>query len=423
MHGMIATTLTSSDWMIVLGILAAWGISAALVRRSASMSAMAASSFGLAASIYLIRQKYSDVSICSGENTSIFNCDAVNQSEYSAIGPLPVATLGAAFFLAVLFVSWRARSQSDQHPRFPQFLFLSGLTATAASLVMAFISFGVIGAVCPFCVSLYGLSLILLWNGWQAKAGAAADPTEHPEEKDASLSSASLAFVLGLVLLYGYFSPSADVEAAVGGVVSDIELSGAEPAKGPLDAPYTVLEFADFQCPGCARLHPEMDALIRENEDIRLVFKNFPLEMHPHARRAAEASICAQEQGKFWEMSDEIFENQVIFYEDGHDPAKEPDVALALQFLAGPQGLQLNTAAFTACMNKDETAARVQADIDLAERLGLPGTPALLLHGVCGPGAWIRIENGKAGIEAAVRAHRVGQVPPDMCGEQAASAQ
>ena len=90
---MIAASLTSSDWAIVLGIVVAWVVSALLVRRSPQLGAMVASGLGVGASVYLIQQKYSDTSVCSGEQTGVFDCDAVNQSDFSALGPVPVATL------------------------------------------------------------------------------------------------------------------------------------------------------------------------------------------------------------------------------------------------------------------------------------------------------------------------------------------
>ena len=125
----IAASLTSSDSAIVVGILVAWAISVLMVRRSPQLGAMVTSALGVGASVYLIQQKFSDESICSGDQTSLFDCDAVNQSVYSSLGPVPVATLGAAFFLAVLFVSWRAGGKPEEHPGYPGFLLASGLLA------------------------------------------------------------------------------------------------------------------------------------------------------------------------------------------------------------------------------------------------------------------------------------------------------
>ena len=86
----IAASLTSSDSAIVVGILVAWAVSVVMVRRAPQLGAMVTSALGVGASVYLIQQKFSDESICSGDQTSLFDCDAVNQSAYSSLGPIPV---------------------------------------------------------------------------------------------------------------------------------------------------------------------------------------------------------------------------------------------------------------------------------------------------------------------------------------------
>ena len=87
-----------------------------------------------------------------------------------------------------------------------------------------------------------------------------------------------------------------------------VELSGHEPSKGPADALVTIIEFSDYECPYCRKAHePLMDAL-DDNDDVRLVFKHYPLPMHVHAIPAARAAWAAGQQGKFWEMHDHMFE-------------------------------------------------------------------------------------------------------------------
>ncbi|MCA9710165.1 MAG: thioredoxin domain-containing protein, partial [Myxococcales bacterium] len=87
-----------------------------------------------------------------------------------------------------------------------------------------------------------------------------------------------------------------------------VELSGHEPQRGPDDALVTIIEFSDYECPYCQRAHgPLMDALA-EHDDVRLIFKHMPLPMHAKAIPAARAAWAAQQQGKFWEMHDHLFE-------------------------------------------------------------------------------------------------------------------
>ena len=83
------------------------------------------------------------------------------------------------------------------------------------------------------------------------------------------------------------------------------------PSRGNPTAPVTVVEFADFECPPCGRMYPQLEeALETYGDRARVVFRQFPLAMHPHARRAAEASMAARAQGRFWELADRLFRNQ-----------------------------------------------------------------------------------------------------------------
>src|SRR5438552_3146929 len=86
----------------------------------------------------------------------------------------------------------------------------------------------------------------------------------------------------------------------------------ADHRSGPEDAPVTLVEYGDYECPHCGRAHPILRELQRRmGRKLRLVFRNFPLaELHPHARHAAEAAEAAAAQGKFWEMHDALFEHQ-----------------------------------------------------------------------------------------------------------------
>lgn len=144
--------------------------------------------------------------------------------------------------------------------------------------------------------------------------------------------------------------------------------SGNVPAKGPAGAAVTIVEFSDFQCPFCARVTPTVDqALSRYGDKVRVLFRQFPLDIHPMAPKAAEASLCAHEQGKFWEMHDAMFANQ-------------KDLAVdALKAKAA--ALHLDTAAFNSCLDSGKTAAAVKADFDLGVSIGVNATPAIYVNG------------------------------------------
>ena len=148
----------------------------------------------------------------------------------------------------------------------------------------------------------------------------------------------------------------------------DVDTEGF-PGKGSEDAPVTIVEFSDFECPFCSRVVPTLDRISeRYGDQVRIVFRQFPLDnLHPNARKAAEASLCAEEQGKFWEMHDAMFANQ-----------RQLQVA-QLKRQAGELGLDTN--AFDECLDSGRHAAQVQADVDAGAGLGVTGTPAFLING------------------------------------------
>jgi len=144
---------------------------------------------------------------------------------------------------------------------------------------------------------------------------------------------------------------------------------GTSPTKGPADASITIVEFSDYQCPFCARSEPLVkEALAAYPTQARLVYKHFPLtSIHPQAMTAALAAVAAQQQGKFWEMHEKLFANQ-------HNLAPEQ-----IKQYAGEIGL--NLAKFEADMQSDQVKAQVQEDVQLAQRVGVRGTPTIFVNG------------------------------------------
>jgi len=148
----------------------------------------------------------------------------------------------------------------------------------------------------------------------------------------------------------------------------DVDADGY-PAKGPTDAPVTIVEFSDFQCPFCSRLLPSLRQVVEEyGNQVRVVFRQFPLSsLHPDAQKAAEASLCANEQGMFWEMHDAMFENQQ---------------ALGVEQLkATARSLGVDGTDFDSCLDSGRFAAEVAADLQAGRAIGVNGTPALFING------------------------------------------
>jgi protein-disulfide isomerase len=147
---------------------------------------------------------------------------------------------------------------------------------------------------------------------------------------------------------------------------SMVALNGA-PIRGNKDAQVVLVEFADYQCPYCQKIHPDIARLQAEFGDrLAVAFKDFPLPMHPNAEKAAEAARCAGKQGKFWEMHDTLFIGKKL----------EPD-----QLKEQASALHLDMPLFNQCLDSGETAAAIQEDAAEGRRLGLTGTPSFFANG------------------------------------------
>jgi len=142
----------------------------------------------------------------------------------------------------------------------------------------------------------------------------------------------------------------------------------ARPQHGPDDALVTVVEFSDFQCPFCSRVNPALDQLKKAYAgDLRLVFRQRPLPMHPQARDGSMASLAAHRQGKFFEFHDKLFANS-------------KDMTRAT-FISYAQELGLDTAMFELDLESVELAQMIKDDEALASKLGTNGTPAFFING------------------------------------------
>jgi protein-disulfide isomerase len=140
------------------------------------------------------------------------------------------------------------------------------------------------------------------------------------------------------------------------------------PSRGPEGGPVVLVEFADFECPFCQKLAPELDELwARHKDKVRFVYKFMPLSMHPHGESAARAAIAAQLQGKFWEMHHQLFANGQHL-----EPADLDGYAKVIG---------LNVDRFRADLASPAVTARLEADRKLADRLGVKGTPSIYIDG------------------------------------------
>jgi protein-disulfide isomerase len=150
----------------------------------------------------------------------------------------------------------------------------------------------------------------------------------------------------------------------------------ADHTAGADDAPVTLVEYGDYECPYCGMAHPVVKRAQRELKNrLRFVFRNFPLaEAHPHARVAAQAAEAAAAQGKFWEMHDMVFEHQA---------------ALEVEDLVSyAKALGLDTQRFALDLAEGTHAKRVRDDFRSGVKSGVNGTPTFFINGARYDGSW-----------------------------------
>lgn len=153
-----------------------------------------------------------------------------------------------------------------------------------------------------------------------------------------------------------------------------VEVSAEGPSKGPKDAKVTIVEFSDFQCPYCSKGRATIDEVVKAYGDkVRVVFRDFPLDFHEHAEKAAEASHCADEQGKFWAMHDWMFDHQ-----DKLDVDHLKEAA---------KGLGLDSTQFDSCLSSGKYAKLVTDNLHAGSEAGVQGTPAFFINGIFISGA------------------------------------
>ncbi|MBT5808300.1 thioredoxin domain-containing protein [Candidatus Uhrbacteria bacterium] len=152
-------------------------------------------------------------------------------------------------------------------------------------------------------------------------------------------------------------APAAAVAAGTIPVVTD-----GDYIRGDVNAPITIIEYSDFECPYCERFHPTMEQVMEDYAgQVRWVLRSFPLSFHPNAEDAGVAAECAGQQGKFWEMGDELFANRARLGDDFYYETAAK--------------LGLNAGTFTTCYEGDEARDKIQKQAQDGASAGVTGTP------------------------------------------------
>lgn len=196
-------------------------------------------------------------------------------------------------------------------------------------------------------------------------------------EKFASYKKAgswAFAFVLLVTGIYGFTRLAVNSDGGIGQTASIVlSVNENDRQKGAENAKVTIVEYSDFQCPACASYYPVVQNIIQEfPNDVRVVYRHFPLNQHKQAKLAAYAAEAAGKQGKFWEMHDMIFDNQRTWAEQGG--AEEIIYGFAKQ-------LDLNMEQFKTDIKSGEIAKKVDKDYASGVSAGVDSTPTFYVNG------------------------------------------
>ncbi len=321
---------------------------------------------GLGDSLYLLWVYASPghAMVCLGSG-----CDEVRASRFAHFAGLPTPLYGVAMYglLALLIVAEPLVSSPSWIRR--AIALIAGL-GVAVSVALTAVEAWIVHAWCAWCV-VQAVAIALIFILWLTLLRASVQPDRAALRRYATVLLVAIAAgaPVFLWLTRRHAEQAAQVAAPLP-PASEIAARLVRPDShitGNPEAPVTLVEFADLQCPSCAAAAPQMQQLRRRYSGrVRFVFRQFPLErIHAYALSAAEASECAAQQGKFWQALDRFYAANGKLDER------------SLQRYAGELGL--DTAKFRACLTSDATLATVRRDLDDGLALGVRATPTFFL--------------------------------------------
>jgi protein-disulfide isomerase/uncharacterized membrane protein len=325
----------------------------------------------------------------------VVNCDTVLTSRWgSFLGfPVPLWAIGVFTLGLVLALPGALGATTVGLTDLALIALASGSVGFA--LVLAVISVLVLRTLCLLCISLY--AVILAWFVTVAPLAGrfhGSDRAPWPQRRTAAYAALAAGLLLAIAVgtveaMRGPVTATtvAEVQSADPKfyelytklpVVDAADVVGPAPhVKGNPDAPITIVEFSDFECPACGHAFSDLRNLVRGRTDVKLVFRHFPLDsacnarmqqqLHPYACQAAAAAECAGQLGRFWEYHDELFEHQKLLDRD------------SLFRYAREVGLDIP--AFRTCLDDPATMDRIAADVAAGTRLGVESTPTIFING------------------------------------------
>ena len=308
---------------------------------------------------------------------SAFSCDVLSFEQYSMWLGIPVPIFSLAFYgvaLAIVLYALKMFPKEGVRPYF--YLRIFSWMALGITFYFAFISFGVLKTICPYCMVLYVVNIAFF-----VLAGKLVKTLDQPIgyvfNEDKSNFYAKKWFWVPAISCIAALGFAKFMFHQEGRLSHEQVVIAAKEARslGAANARIVISEFSDFQCPYCRIAADVLKQLKdRRSKDVKLVYKFYPLDKacnsgggHKYACRAAEAAYCASTQGKFWSYHDLVFTSQ----------DRLPDSRL-FDFA---KRTNLDMPTFERCMKDPRTKKEVKKDIDEGKRLSVSGTPAIFING------------------------------------------
>ncbi|MBD3251905.1 thioredoxin domain-containing protein [Candidatus Uhrbacteria bacterium] len=334
--------------------------------------------FGLAlmglfiASYLFITYTYSTSIACGTGH----GCDLVRASQWSNWYGIPTPLLGMIYYTIIaglliirtVFSGWKTVWMY-------RLLMVSVSVGVIESGFLTFLQIFEIKAICSWCIASSVTAALMFITAWWDKAEKLDEPTMIKELKTQFLLLVLAAVVgtIAIVILVTPqtsgerpviepYTPSAEEERAAQMRLYPEGLS----YDGPASAPVTIVEFIDLECPACRSFYTELkNVQERYSEDVRIAYRHFPLPIHQHAKEAAYAAVCADEQGKQFAYIDNLLSEEGLERDDLIRYAAE---------------LRLDLDRFVPCLTATSTKERVEQDLHDGSALGVNATPTIFLN-------------------------------------------
>ena len=346
---------------------------------------------GLLDSIYLSishHRVYTDIgykSFCAISRA--INCDTVSQSRYSIFLDLPVPVWGIIGYTLLLLMLLPAASKKTAKKQTWSLFFWMSLAFSAYSVVLALISNYLIGSYCIMCIVSYGVNLALLFYAWIirrrfSKAGLLADTWEDirflwKHRVKTGLVAAIFFAAVGTTWIvfpvYWHYQPPPVAADIPRGITAE-----GHPWIGAQNPVLDIIEYSDYQCFQCKKMHLFLRRLVAENPNrIRIIHRNYPMDhrfnpivkvpFHRGAGTMALLAVYAASKDKFWELNDHLY--GLAGYQK----------QVGIKALA--QSLDLNPEELAGSLNDRSIRRRLQRDIWQGNKLGINGTPGYVING------------------------------------------